>query len=119
MSAIFLAGHGPLHSELSIDFPRPDRLVQGNPERHTYSLYEHPNMNCGIWQCEVSAWNIVFAANKQEFFNVIEGHVRLHHKHSTQIIDVLAGEAGVIPPGFEGTFEVVDAVKKYYVVVEV
>jgi Predicted enzyme of the cupin superfamily len=29
-----------------------------------------------------------------------------------------AGEAGIIPPGFIGTFEVVEAVKKYYVVVE-
>ncbi|KXZ65563.1 hypothetical protein AVENLUH7437_01340 [Acinetobacter venetianus] len=52
----------------AIDYPRPDRLVKGNPQRLTHSLYEHPNMSCGIWQCEVGAWNIVFADNKQEFF---------------------------------------------------
>lgn len=75
-------------------------------------------MDCGIWQCEVGAWNIVFAPNKQEFFTVIEGRVRLHHKYSDVVIEVGAGEAGIIPPAFEGTFEVVEKVKKYYVVVE-
>jgi len=40
MSAIWLAGHGLTQGEQSIDFPRPDRLVQGNPQRQTYSLYE-------------------------------------------------------------------------------
>ena len=76
MSSIYLAGQTqPLQNEASIDFPRPDRLVTGNPERLTYSLYEHPHMGCGIWQCEVGAWNIQFADNKQEFFQVIEGIV--------------------------------------------
>ena len=118
MSKIYLAGHGQTQSNCTIDFPRPDRLVTGNPKRQTYSLYEHPNMDCGIWHCEVGAWNIVFADNKQEFFNVIEGLVRLHDKNSDTIIEVGAGEAGIIPPSFEGIFEVVEAVKKYYVVVE-
>ncbi len=31
MSAIWLAGHGLTQGEQSIDFPRPYRLVQGNP----------------------------------------------------------------------------------------
>ncbi|OTG69743.1 hypothetical protein B9T26_14950 [Acinetobacter sp. ANC 4169] len=119
MSSIWLAGHGLTQSKCEVDFPRPERLVKGNPERHTYSLYEHPHMDCGIWHCEVGAWNIVFADNKQEFFNVIEGRVRLHTKNSDTVIEVGAGDAGIIPPGFEGTFEVIEAVKKYYVIVEV
>lgn len=119
MSAIWLAGQGLTQSEATIDYPRPDRLVNGNPKRTTYSLYEHPNMNCGIWECEVGAWNIVFAENKQEFFNVIEGVVRLHNADKTSYAEIKAGQAGVIPPGFIGTFEVVEAVKKYFVVVEV
>ena len=118
MSQIFLAGQGLTQAEVSIDYPRPDRLVQGNPKRETQSLYAHPNMDCGIWQCEVGAWNIQFAANKQEFFTVIEGLVRIHDPVG-DYIEVTAGNAGVIPPGFTGTFEVVEAVKKYYVVVEV
>jgi len=118
MSSIWLAGQGLTQSDVSVDYPRPDRLVQGNPQRLTFSLYEHPHMNCGIWQCEVGAWNIQFADNKQEFFQVIEGVVRLHDRETQTFVEITAGDAGVIPPGFVGTFEVVEAVKKYYVVVE-
>ncbi len=118
MSSIWLAGQGLTQSDVSVDYPRPDRLVKGNPQRLTFSLYEHPHMNCGIWQCEVGAWNIQFAANKQEFFQVIEGVVRLHDRETQTFVEITAGDAGVIPPSFVGTFEVVEAVKKYYVVVE-
>lgn len=118
MSSIWLAGQGLTQSDVSVDYPRPDRLVQGNPQRLTFSLYEHPHMNCGIWQCEVGAWNIQFADNKQEFFQVIEGVVRLHDRETQTFVEITAGDAGVIPPGFVGTFEVVETVKKYYVVVE-
>lgn len=119
MTSIYLAGHGLTQANPSIDFPRPDRLVNGNPKRTTHSVYENPNMNCGIWQCEVGSWNIVFADNKQEFFNVIEGVVRIHDASTQTFIEVKAGEAGIIPPAFVGTFEVVETVKKYFVVVEV
>lgn len=118
MSSIWLAGQGLTQSDVSVDYPRPDRLVKGNPQRLTFSLYEHPHMNCGIWQCEVGAWNIQFAQNKQEFFQVIEGVVRLHDAKTNSFVEITAGDAGIIPPGFVGTFEVVETVKKYYVVVE-
>lgn len=120
MSSIQLAGFGHLkESEASVDYPRPDRLVRGNPERLTYGLYQHPHMHCGIWHCEVGAWKIQFAENKQEFFQIIEGIVRIHDAKSNCFIEVTAGHAGIIPPAFAGTFEVVEAVKKYYVIVEV
>ena len=118
MSSIYVAGQGLMQSDASVDYPRPDRLVKGNPKRLTYSLYTHPNMNCGIWQCEVGAWNIVFAENKQEFFIILEGVVRLHDEKSGYV-EIKAGEAGVIPPGFKGVFEVLEAVRKYYVLVEI
>lgn len=118
MSKIWLAGHGLTHSDTDIDYPRSDRLVTGRPERLTQSLYEHPHMNCGIWQCEVGAWRIQFADNKQEFFQIIEGVVRIHTDDAS-FIEIKAGEAGIIPPAFKDTFEVVEAVKKYFVVVEV
>lgn len=118
MSAIFIAGQGQSHAETSIDYPRPERLVTGNPQRLTQSLYQHPNMSCGIWYCEVGSWRIEFAANKQEFFTVIEGKVRLHDTQGS-FVEIYAGQAGIIPPNFKGTFEVVEIVKKYYVIVEV
>lgn len=63
-------------------------------------------------------WRIRFAANKLEFFCVLEGHVRLHDADG-QVHDVHAGEAGVIPAGFVGAFEVLSPVRKYFVVQQV
>lgn len=67
MSSIYLAGSGQTVANVSVDYPRPDRLVSGNPKRLTYDLYQHPAMNCGIWECEVGSWNIQFSPHKQEF----------------------------------------------------
>lgn len=117
MPNILIAGSGESHSQIDIDYPRPERLIKGNPQRKTQSLYEHPHMSCGIWQCEVGAWQIEFSDNKQEFFQIIDGLVRLHDIRG-EFIEIHAGQAGVIPPGFKGIFEVIEAVQKYYVIVE-
>lgn len=118
MTNLYIAGQGLSQADATLDYPRPDRLVHGNPQRLTHSLYEHPNMNAGIWQCEVGAWNIVFASNKQEFFHVLEGRVSLYDAKTQSHVEIQAGDSGVIPPGFVGIFEVIQTVKKYFVVVE-
>jgi uncharacterized protein len=99
------------------DQPRPDRLLTGNPHRHTWTHYETSDevLSCGIWACERGAWRIRFADTKHEFFCVIEGVVRLHDEAGI-VVQVNAGEAAVIPAGFVGVFEVVQAVRKYFVV---
>lgn len=68
-------------------------------------------------RCEIGAWRIEFAANKQEFFQVIAGWVRLHDADGNTV-DIRAGDAGIIPPSFKGIFEVIEAVQKHYVIVE-
>ena len=101
------------------DRPRPDRLVTGNPLRTTWNHYDGTagEFSRGVWQCEPGSWNIQFAANKEEFFCVIEGRVRLHQTDG-RTVDIAAGEAAVIPAGFVGRFEVIESVKKYYVVLD-
>lgn len=99
------------------DRPRPDRLQQGNPLRHTWTHYETADqaLSCGIWACETGAWRICFADDKHEFFCVLTGVVRLHDE-AGNVVEVKAGEAAVIPAGFVGVFEVVEPVRKYFVV---
>ncbi|WP_137937850.1 cupin domain-containing protein [Chitinivorax sp. B] len=101
------------------DRPRADRLVVGNPQRTTWHHFTSADgiMDCGIWACEPGIWQIAFSDNKDEFFCVIEGVVRLHDANG-QVTEVRAGESAVIPAGFIGQFEVVEAVCKYYVIVE-
>ncbi len=102
-----------------IDFPRPDRLLSGNPKRTTWTHYQSPTqaVSSGIWACEVGSWRIQFADDKEEFFCVIEGQVCLWDESGHGVV-VKAGEAAVIPAGFCGRFEVQEAVRKYFVVLD-
>lgn len=101
------------------DRPRPDRLVAGNPLRATREHFRSlaGDLTAGVWSCEPGAWNIAFAPGKDEFFTIIEGRVRITNADGTPA-EFGPGEAGVIPAGFTGCFEVIEAVQKYYVVVE-
>lgn len=103
----------------SVDFPHPTRCISGNPMRTTWEHFINCSgeMSCGIWGCEIGSWRIQFADNKDEFFCVIEGVVRLHDEKG-RVIEIKPGEAAVIPAGFRGKFEVVEPVRKYYVVLE-
>lgn len=105
--------------EPAYDHPRPDRLVEGNPLRSTWMRHSNPNsgMDCGTWACEPGAWRIAFAPNKEEFFHVLEGRIRITDA-TGHAKEFAAGEAAVIPAGFTGTFEVLEAVRKHFVVVE-
>jgi uncharacterized protein len=101
-----------------VDHPRPDRLEAGNPERQTWTLYEPAGqgVSCGIWACEVGRWRIEFAPNKHEYLFVLAGRLRLHDA-AGGYLEVQAGQAAVIPAGFQGSFEVIEPVRKHFVVV--
>jgi uncharacterized cupin superfamily protein len=101
----------------TLDRPRPERLEAGNPQRWTWLLHEAGPMSAGVWACEVGRWRIAFPPTKQEYFFVLEGLERLHGADGT-VVDVAAGQGAVIPPGFEGAFEVVRPVRKQFVVVD-
>uniref|UniRef100_Q47K30 (S)-ureidoglycine aminohydrolase cupin domain-containing protein n=1 Tax=Dechloromonas aromatica (strain RCB) TaxID=159087 RepID=Q47K30_DECAR len=103
----------------SYDRPRPDRLVKGNPLRTTWEhfLTENGDLSAGIWSCEPGAWNIAFAPGKDEFFCIIEGRLRITDSDQ-QASEFGPGDACIIPAGFTGTFEVLEAVRKHYVLIE-
>lgn len=101
------------------DHPRPDRRVKGNPLRTTFEhfLATHGDVSAGIWCCEPGAWNIAFLPGKEEFFCVISGRLCITDADGQASV-FGPGEAGVIPTGFTGSFEVIEAVRKYYVVID-
>jgi uncharacterized cupin superfamily protein len=105
--------------EPAYDHPRPDRLVRGNPLRTTWNHFNNVGgeLSAGVWACEPGAWNIAFPADKDEFFCVIEGRIRITD-HEGQAREFGPGDACVIPCGFTGTFEVLEPVRKHYVVFE-
>ena len=103
----------------SFDHPRADRRVKGNPLRTTHEFFSSPHGKhyAGIWECEPGAWEIAFAENKEEFFTIIEGKICIYDEDGNSK-DFSAGDACIIPSGFKGRFEVIERVRKHYVVVE-
>ena len=105
------------------DHPRAERLVSGNPRRLTTTEFSagvgqgNGEFSAGEWSCEPGAWRIEFAPNKDEFFHVISGRIRLHDANGA-ITEVGPGESAVIPAEFSGIFEVLETVVKHFVVVE-
>lgn len=100
------------------DHPRPERLVSdNNPLRTTWNHYEQAGVAAGVWACEPGAWRIAFAAGKDEFFHVLEGRIRITDAAGVAR-EFGPGEACVIPGGFTGLFEVLEPVRKHYVLVD-
>lgn len=112
----FQTDHEPLPSH---DRPRPDRLVDGNPDRTTWTHYSasQGDFDCGIWACEPGAWRIAFPAGKEEFFHVISGRLRISDD-AGNAREFGPGDACVIPAGFTGLFEVIEPVRKHFVVLD-
>ena len=112
-----LATFSDLNMPPVFDFPRPERLVAGNPQRATWTRFERDGMSAGLWGCEPGAWRIAFADDTDEFFHVLSGRIRITDEAGLAR-EFGAGEACVIPAGFKGVFEVLETVMKLYVFVK-
>ena len=112
-----LATFSDLNTPPVCDFPRPERLVAGNPQRATWTRFERDGMSAGLWGCEPGAWRIAFGDDTDEFFHVLSGRIRITDEAGLAR-EFGPGEACVIPAGFKGVFEVLETVMKHYVFVK-
>ena len=96
-----------------------ERRLEGNPLRTTWNHFTSASgeMNAGIWACEKGSWRIAFAPTKDEYFYVLEGRCRVIDEQGLAA-EAGPGDAMVIPAGFKGVFEVVEPMRKHYVIVE-
>ncbi|HVL76837.1 MAG TPA: cupin domain-containing protein [Noviherbaspirillum sp.] len=97
----------------------PERHVSGHPKRTAWPQYANASgeFKCGIWESAKGAWRTVFHQSKDEYFVVLEGRVRLCAEGG-EPRELGPGDACVIPAGFVGIFEVVEPVRKHYVIFE-
>ena len=123
MSSLKLSGFGlPVTGEPEVSHPQPDRLISGNPRRNTWSAVETDlagasRFYSGVWRSEVGHWRIAMGPTEQEVFTVVEGRCRVHGDDG-QVQEAGPGQAIHIPPGFTGSFEVLEALSKIYVICE-
>lgn len=105
--------------ETIFDHPAAARLVRGNPQRVTQPFYTDAlgEFDCGEWSCEPGAWRIEFGPHRQEYFFVLEGRIRISDTDGVAA-EFGPGQACVIPAGFAGTFEVLEPVRKHFVMLD-
>jgi uncharacterized protein len=103
-----------------VDHPRAERLLAGNPRRETWNTVDAgvqgARLYCGVWRCEPGHWRIEMAAGEHELFTVLTGRCRVHAEDGS-FQEAGPGEAIVIPGGFRGSFEVIEALTKTYAIV--
>ncbi len=112
----------PVSGQPELSRPKPERLLRGNPLRETWNALDAPlagaqTLSTGVWRCEPGYWRIAFGPTEREVFTVVQGKCRLHRADGS-FEEAGPGQAVHIPPGFQGSFEVLETVTKVYVIVE-
>jgi uncharacterized protein len=101
------------------DHPRPERLIAGDPRRTTWNHYTNDSgeVFAGVWSSEIGHWRIAMGEREDELFFVTAGRCRLTADDG-HAVECGAGQSLVIPAGFSGSFEVLEAMTKHYMIVE-
>ena len=95
-----------------------DRVLSGKPEQVLWNHFQDSSkqMVSGIWECSPGKWTANYAT-KNEFCHILSGQAILSDVAGNSK-EYSAGDSFVIPAGFVGTWEVVETVRKLYVIVE-
>ncbi|ACJ00960.1 cupin domain-containing protein [Rhodospirillum centenum] len=98
---------------------RPDaaKVLAGDPVQQVANVFSSADgrFNCGVWSGEPGKWRVSFSEN--EFCRLLEG-VLIVTADDGPARTFRAGDAFVMPAGFEGTWEVVERATKLYAVYE-
>jgi uncharacterized cupin superfamily protein len=97
--------------------PSPENILAGIPRLRVSNQYTDGTQEffCGLWSSTSGKWRIRYT--EHEFCVLFEGRVRIESV-SGEKHELRAGDAFVVPAGFEGTWEVVEPCKKWYAVFE-
>lgn len=95
--------------------PAQEKILKGNPEQTLYNHYNSPcnQFNAGVWEGEVGQWAVNYT--EHEYCEIVQG-VSVLRDEDGNAKTLRAGDRFVIPAGFKGTWEVLEACRKVYVV---
>ncbi|CAE6951506.1 Transcriptional regulator [Pseudomonas marincola] len=97
--------------------PAPEKVLKGDPAQSVINHYGSPcgQFNAGIWEGAVGQWNVSYT--EFEYCEILQG-VSVLRDQDGNAKTVRAGDRFVIPAGFNGTWEVLEACRKAYVIFE-
>lgn len=96
--------------------PAEEKLISGNPLQVTENYYEDAKGSffTGFWSSAPGKWSVNYD-DEEEFCQLLEGRVELTSDDGTVSV-FEPGDRFVIPAGFKGTWETIEACKKLYVI---
>jgi uncharacterized cupin superfamily protein len=97
--------------------PSPENILAGIPRARVANQYTDASNQffCGMWHSNSGKWRIRYT--EHEFCVMLEGRVRIEAV-SGERYEFRAGDAFVVPAGFEGSWEVIEACRKWYAIFE-
>lgn len=93
----------------------PDRVIEGDPRHDTRIVHQSPDGRfvAGTWTSTPGRWRAF--TGRDEVCVLTAGHVRLIAADG-MAREFQAGDAFVIPDGFEGEWEVIESATKHFVI---
>ncbi len=92
-----------------------DKVISGAPVTRTWVQYEEPGgkLAAGQWEASPGKWRIAY--EEWEFVTVISGRCVVSGDDGS-VIQAGPGDSFVIEPGFTGTWEVLEIMRKHWVI---
>jgi uncharacterized cupin superfamily protein len=109
-----------IEPEIGVRYPDEERRIKGAPRRTTYNYFANDTdgLSAGTWSADEGAYRIALEETKHEFFHILTGRISITSEDGESTWTFGPGETGIIPPGFRGVFEIIEAASKFYVVTE-
>jgi len=84
------------------------------PLQTNNGFFQQDNLAAGTWECEPG--KLQLDLDITEFCHLLKGHWILT-SDSGQVTEIKAGDSWVFPNGWKGTAEVIETVRKVYIVI--
>lgn len=111
ISIIPLSGAVPMEESA----PPPERLLAGAPRQQVWNFFSDASgqFHAGRWSSTMGRWRVRYTEN--ELCVMTAGRVALQDVTGARL-EFNAGDAFIVPAGFEGTWEVLEECSKIYAI---
>ncbi|WP_374651299.1 cupin domain-containing protein [Dongia sp.] len=101
----------------AIEAGAPGNVISGNPSTKLQNYYTDKTGQffAGIWESSPGKWQVNYG--EEEFCAILAGKATLTDAEGVAET-FQKGDAFIIPKGFTGSWETIEAVKKWYVIFE-
>ncbi len=88
---------------------------RGAPRTSGRILHEADGVQVGVWACTPGSWELVDRPDT-ETIRFLQGRARLTNADDGSTVELGPGDVLVLPKGWSGRWEILETVRKFYVI---